>query len=627
MSTVLAWVATYLVHSTILILGAWLLERRWRDRPERMSAVWKVALVGGVATASLQMVLSISPLAGVWDVAPASGPAVAEDIGHGTAPSDEPLLAVSSVEAVQVVPAPRHASSARTVIVRVDGHPVDRDPTAVASAPSTPASASTPGDSSLLQQLAPWLIGGISLGALIGLFSIIGALAVLRQRLQGRQRLEEGSLVTQLERFRHSGGLRRKVALAVAPGVRTPMAVGILRPEIVLPREAAEALTVEQQAGLLAHELAHVIRHDPLWRIISLVVERVLFVQPLNRLASQRISTFAEYLCDDWAAQHTQAPLDLARCLTEVARWVAGPPVVAATMVGPRSILGSRVQRLIRPAAPSNRPRWLALPLGGLLLAMLLVAPNVSARRLAAVDDARAPAAVPAVFAAQLNGGAQTLAFADAAEPTTKTRRKKRSPKKATAKRKSKAKARKRNAPPKNKATATPEPKPKVAGKSPNAGAQAYRVHEDGSVEEIDLDDELVEVLENLEELEGLGERIELELEGELEGLEALEALGELEGLQALSNLRGRNVEVQLEALKALEVVDAIELSRQVGIAVQPAIELLEVIEDGDVAIVIGGDGDEITIEIHDERSARDKARSRRQRRKRTRKHRRARRR
>ena len=63
---VLAWIVTYLLHSTILVLGAWLLERRWADRPERMSGVWKTALVGGLLTASLQIGLGVTPAAGQW---------------------------------------------------------------------------------------------------------------------------------------------------------------------------------------------------------------------------------------------------------------------------------------------------------------------------------------------------------------------------------------------------------------------------------------------------------------------------------------------------------------------------------------------------------------------------------
>ena len=79
---ILAWIVTYLLHSTLLVLGAWLLDKHWHDRPERMSAVWKTALVGGVLTASMQVGLGIAPVGGQWElsspVAEASPPKVEE---------------------------------------------------------------------------------------------------------------------------------------------------------------------------------------------------------------------------------------------------------------------------------------------------------------------------------------------------------------------------------------------------------------------------------------------------------------------------------------------------------------------------------------------------------------------
>lgn len=624
MSTVLAWVATYLLHSTILILGAWLLERRWRDRPERMSAVWKVALFGGVATASLQMLLSISPIAGVWNVSQAvsvpSDPVLAAGVAVDAAPVREPVLASQTVIRRQSV-------SARTVVLRVN-HSEDPTEAVVTPAPAASVSPIGPGATSLLHQMAPWLVGGITLGAMIGLFSVIGALAVLRQRLAGRQRLRDGSLVAQLDRLRRSAGLRRPVELAVANKVRTPMAVGIWRAQIVLPPEAAEALSSEQQEGLLAHELAHVVRHDPLWRIVGLLFERVLFFQPLNRLASARISTYAEYLCDDWAAKHTQAPLDLARCLTEVARWVAQPSVVAATMVGPRSILGSRVQRLIRPSTDAKRPAWLAAPLAGLLLTMLLVAPSVSAQRVDAEEESGQGEDTNASLAANVAPSERPSVVA---APDKKRRRAKRS-----SKRRAKAKPQRE---PKTKAKAKARSKNrKTSHKKP----KVYRVREDGSVEAIEgaeaveLEREVAEVLEDLENIKGVERRIEGELSGHVE---VLEALGELQELQELHVLIAESDELiaasdaemaeGIRALQALgEVVDhrhfeSLGELKGLAMGVEPALRVIEALELEGAQITIEVNGEEITVEVIDERNKRQKARSRKNRRKHDRKRRR----
>lgn len=597
MNTMLAWVATYLVHSTILILGAWLLERRWRDRPERMSAVWKVALVGGVATASLQMLLSISPVGGVYNVSPPA-----------SVPSD-PVLAADAAPVVASVrePVPARDASSRAVVIRVRKPASDRDEVVASSPGSTPAG---PGTSSLLHGAAPWIIGAITLGAMVGLFSIMGAVAVLRQRLQGRQRLRNGALVDLLDRLRRSAGLERSIELAVADSVRTPMALGVLRPQIVLPREATEVLTADQQAGLLAHEVAHVVRRDPMWRLIGLVMERVLFFQPLNRLASRRVATFAEYLCDDWAAQHTHAPLDLARCLTEVARWIAQPSVVAATMVGPRSILGNRVQRLIRPPARREAPRWLALPLGGLLLTMLLVAPNVSAQRRDA--DTTQTSRPPSLVLAHAEPSVQPLMLAEASARAPERERRESKRRRASA-RKAKDKRKRKAKKSKSKHKAKAKAKAKAKHKT-NGDYQAYTITEDGSMVRIELSGDVARALEGLEKLETL----------ELENLENLENLEQLEGIEARVELQLRDLE-ELEALETLVEIQEVELEKVEALA-----ESIEVIErDGQTTIEfdqqgfeisIEADGDRITVEVRDE----DGKRTRTKRRRRSKKHRRS---
>ena len=56
---------------------------------------------------------------------------------------------------------------------------------------------------------------------------------------------------------------------------------------------------------MLAHEVAHLVRRDPHWLVAARVIETVLFVQPLNRLARLRLQEVAEYLSDDWAMART----------------------------------------------------------------------------------------------------------------------------------------------------------------------------------------------------------------------------------------------------------------------------------------------------------------------------------
>src|SRR6202163_2872805 len=71
----LAWLLTYLLHSTLLLGLAWLASKplaRWSVAAEE--TMWKLALVGALLTASLQLAAGWEPAAGrgcVPEIAPA----------------------------------------------------------------------------------------------------------------------------------------------------------------------------------------------------------------------------------------------------------------------------------------------------------------------------------------------------------------------------------------------------------------------------------------------------------------------------------------------------------------------------------------------------------------------------
>ena len=60
-----AWLATYLVHSTLLLGAAWLITKLLGSGRESIKeALWKCALIAPVLSASLQVGLQVDPIAG-----------------------------------------------------------------------------------------------------------------------------------------------------------------------------------------------------------------------------------------------------------------------------------------------------------------------------------------------------------------------------------------------------------------------------------------------------------------------------------------------------------------------------------------------------------------------------------
>jgi hypothetical protein len=411
----LAWLATYALHSTLFLGSAWVLSSTRRPRVNRnRERVWKLAVVGGILSASLQCALGArAPFGHVdWSAPTASTGERARPIADELAPervarrTPEPAFprperpaSVRSAEPAPITPAGITVDPAiRPVALPAPADlPVrapHRPPTQLGPAPRTPerplmTAALERGQAfrrSLGANWQDWILAAWCGAGLLGLAGFGLSWAALQRRLLGREFLSSGPEVELLARLTAKAGLKRRVRVSVSPRIRAPFSTGWLRPEICLPRAARNALTAAQLEALLAHELAHLVRRDPVWFALTYLCERLFFFQPLNRLARRRLSELAEVACDDWAVRWTGARLALASCLTEVAGWIVGerPHRCAAPgLAGSPSRLGRRVERLLddrrSPAGEPPTPWWPPIAAAALAVAVLAV-PGVSAQ-------------------------------------------------------------------------------------------------------------------------------------------------------------------------------------------------------------------------------------------------------
>jgi HEAT repeat protein/beta-lactamase regulating signal transducer with metallopeptidase domain len=352
-STALAWLLTYAIHSTVLLSLAWILVRVRHWSPGASELLWKSAMLGAVLTASVQLRLDVRP-AGTVMLQP---PAV-------TTPATTPA-------SIDWPEAPARI----------------RD-THIATEPKASAEPSKPLISMSRSSFAVIAWGLVAL--VLGL-SYVARRLILVGRLGDRQTVPDGRLLEMLTQLADDAGLRRTPRLTSTSRISSPIALGIR--EICVPDTALTDLDIEQQRSLLAHELAHLARRDPVWLGVASLMERVFWFQPLNRVASRQIATSAEFLCDDWAVRRTGSGVPLARCLAQVAEWIQASPlgVPVAGMAEERSLLVSRVSRLLEGVNPTTRSRrGLAIAAVSVLAVMIVVAPGVSgkSRSLLLADEA-----------------------------------------------------------------------------------------------------------------------------------------------------------------------------------------------------------------------------------------------
>jgi uncharacterized protein (TIGR03435 family) len=185
-------------------------------------------------------------------------------------------------------------------------------------------------------------------------------------------------------------GLDRAVRVLTTIGVDAPSVMGWLRPVILLPPASLLGLTPQQLEAVLAHELAHVRRHDYLVNILQMVVETLLFYHPAVWWTSKQIRLERELCCDDLAVRACGDALCYARALTTLEKLrVSVPSLAMGSTSGP---LLFRIQRLMgattREYGPSRVPGVVAMS-----LALVCVAFNVNwVRAQAQKQAARDPA-------------------------------------------------------------------------------------------------------------------------------------------------------------------------------------------------------------------------------------------
>lgn len=176
------------------------------------------------------------------------------------------------------------------------------------------------------------------------------------QRLRRRGVLPAPASCQQMvARLAEQLAIRRPVAIFESTVARVPMVIGWLRPVILVPAGLMTGLTPQQLRAVIAHELAHVRRHDYPVNLIQAVLETLLFYHPAVWWLSNRLRVEREYCCDDMAVTLGGDAMRYARTLTLLDSLRGDDPQPAMASTG--GTLMTRIQRLLGvQTAPA--PRW-----------------------------------------------------------------------------------------------------------------------------------------------------------------------------------------------------------------------------------------------------------------------------
>ncbi len=405
-----AFLLTYLLHSSLWIALACLWLRGTRAlRGER---VWKLAILGGVASAGLQSFAPWRPMLGSVAL-----PIVAREQGLERGPAArwpgfdlrsaqiERERPSSAPSASLLAPLEHGASAAsgqasstaqrELLVLRREIERLSRlaaDPAALrgidiaaagpawlgSRSPSANGDDARPEPAALLASAAGataptnarserWIAAAREFDLALALFCLWlagSAVALARAawswlrlgfQLRDRRPLVDGALFdevcAQAPAWRAHGVELSRVRFWIVPSL--PVGIGFWwgRHHVCLPERVESELDQGEQRALLAHELAHVARGDSRWLLGLGVLEAVFFFQPLQRWARRELAHLFELGSDELAGRVTRDRLALASCLARVADWVASRRAtpMALGMVGMAEHCRSRLgQRLER---------------------------------------------------------------------------------------------------------------------------------------------------------------------------------------------------------------------------------------------------------------------------------------
>jgi bla regulator protein BlaR1 len=172
----------------------------------------------------------------------------------------------------------------------------------------------------------------------------------------------QARLTQMAQRFGISRAVRLCVVAPHGGALAGPMTAGWWRPVVLVPAALMSGMPPDLLEALLAHELAHVRRHDYLVNLLQNAIEILLFYHPAVWWLSRRIRAERELIADDLAAAHSKAPRRLAQALSELEKVQFSAPAMAMQACG--GDLAVRIRRLVQPQPARSDWKALMLVLG-----------------------------------------------------------------------------------------------------------------------------------------------------------------------------------------------------------------------------------------------------------------------
>jgi len=218
--------------------------------------------------------------------------------------------------------------------------------------------------------LGLWLMGTV-LMLLRMAMTMVGARQLRRQCYQ----LEQGDILSLVESLCAQMHITRRVPVFVSEHLSVPGVIGCIWPSLLLPVSVTTGIAPEDLKAILSHELTHIKRYDYLVNVFQMVIEALLFFNPVIWWISRQIRIEREACCDAASIAFTGQRLKYAEVLVA---WTARlrENVLAPTVVGfaGQEHGSTVVDRVKRITLTGHRPKPnISWPMAGITIGLSLL--------------------------------------------------------------------------------------------------------------------------------------------------------------------------------------------------------------------------------------------------------------
>ena len=125
-------------------------------------------------------------------------------------------------------------------------------------------------------------------------------------------------------------GVTHKVSFYLSKHINSPVCLGYFKPIILFPISAATNLSAEEIEMIILHELAHIKRHDYIFKAYQNTLQILLFFNPFCHLLVNRVNLTREICCDHQVLTLKRKNLQYANTLLKLEELRNSKPILLA---------------------------------------------------------------------------------------------------------------------------------------------------------------------------------------------------------------------------------------------------------------------------------------------------------